>query len=174
MEVFRCSGCRKDKVIESGKTCNDCKNRQTKRREKEKEEVIKCIYKNGDKICNFKKSDDNEYCGKHQTQFFKDSVESQGKKVCANYVRGCRQVLDQEYKFKKCQDCLEKDRIKERKILERKESDFKNNTDNNKKFCGSCGNHYEKDRFIKDDGDEAKTCYNCRLSNKKADAKRKK
>lgn len=92
-----CTGCNKMKYLVGKKTCDICKNRATINRQKAKQEVeIVLCKKDG---CKFKKSDDNEYCGKHQADYFKDSTEKSKKKVCYNYIRGCREVLDLGYKF---------------------------------------------------------------------------
>ena len=98
-----CTGCNKMKYLVGKKTCDTCKNRSVINREKMKQEVILCK-KDG---CKFKKSNENEYCGKHQADYFKESTEKLNKKVCYNYIRGCREVLDLGYKFSKCQTCLE-------------------------------------------------------------------
>jgi hypothetical protein len=78
----------------------------------DKKNIIKC--KNI--LCNFKKSEENDYCGKHQVDYFKEETEKEGLKVCANVIRGCRNKLNEEYKYSKCEKCLENDRLKSKGI----------------------------------------------------------
>jgi len=65
--------------------------------------VGKCHYKECEKLL-------NGYCGKHQTEWWKQYVESRGLKVCRNYLRGCRKELDTTYEFTACKKCLEEER----------------------------------------------------------------
>ena len=67
----------------------------------------------GNDGCKFKKSKENKYCGKHQLCLFADETAALNKKVCYSYIRGCREQLGLDYKFSKCQACLEKDRKKD-------------------------------------------------------------
>jgi hypothetical protein len=92
------------------KSCDKCKNRGNLNRIKDRQEKVFCK-KEG---CKFEKGDDNEYCGKHQADYFKEQTELENKKTCYNYTRGCREKLDLTYKYSKCQPCLEKDRIKDK------------------------------------------------------------
>ncbi len=105
-----CSGCKKMYYLSNTKICVKCKNRKLVNKLKEKQEIILCK-KEG---CNYKQSEENEYCGKHQADYFKEQTELENKKVCSNYTRGCRGKLDLTYKYSKCQPCLEKDRIYEK------------------------------------------------------------
>ncbi len=105
-----CTGCKKMQYLIDTKTCSKCKNRGTIYRLEDKKEIVPCK-KSG---CKFKKSEENDYCGKHQADYFKEQTELTGKKVCYNYTRGCRNQLDQTYKYSKCSSCLEKDRIKDK------------------------------------------------------------
>ena len=98
-----CKGCLKWKFFEGDiKTCEECKIRGKQNRIKKSNNKILCK-KEG---CKFEKSNDNEYCGKHQTIFFKENTENLGKKVCYNYLRGCREQLNKTYVFSKCQKLL--------------------------------------------------------------------
>ena len=47
---------------------------------------------------------------KQKSKLFLEETTKLNKKTCCNYIRGCRIQLDLEYKFSKCQDCLQKDR----------------------------------------------------------------
>ena len=53
-----------------------------------------------------------DYCGKHQTEAWKKSLELKQKKACSEYLRRCREELDLNYKFSQCDKCREKDRLK--------------------------------------------------------------
>lgn len=117
--------------------------------------------------CTFKKSI-NAYCGKHQAHYFLEATQSEGLKVCANYIRGCRVQNAAEYRFFKCADCLQKDRDKDKTKrtthLEVEEG---------KKKCSACLQVCPIDQFQGKRG-ETSTCNACRESNKRADAKRDK
>lgn len=118
-----CSGCLKMYYMgDSGFICCvGCRSR-----EKLKPPVILCKSEN----CKFKRSNENEYCGKHQICLFIDETVSRDKKVCVNYVRGCRSQLDTTYKYTRCSGCLETDREKDRarrvKVVEQNKQVEKN------------------------------------------------
>lgn len=123
-----CKGCLKWKFLDDDvKTCNECKTRGKENRIKTSNNKILCK-KDG---CKFKKSNDNEYCGKHQACYFKEQTENEGKKVCCNYLRGCREQLNKTYSFLKCQKCLiidrknDKIRRSKNKILDSKDDENK-------------------------------------------------
>ena len=123
-----CKGCLKWKFFDDDvKTCNECKTRGKENRIKTSNNKILCK-KDG---CKFKKSNDNEYCGKHQACYFKEQTENEGKKVCYNYLRGCREQLNKTYSFLKCQKCLiidrknDKIRRSKNKILDSKDDENK-------------------------------------------------
>lgn len=103
-----CSGCKKMYYITEGRQCEKCNKRGEENRIKNKNEVIVCI-KEG---CTFKKSEENEYCGKHQQEYFKKRTELEGKKVCTNYIRGCRIKLEKNDIYSRCLECRKKYRVK--------------------------------------------------------------
>lgn len=132
--------------------------------------VVNCAYKE----CKFKRSDENKYCKKHQIGLFLDEVKEEGKKVCYQYIRGCRSKLDMEYQFSKCGKCLE---------IERKKDHIKRNTakttvvtEPNIRICTTCCTKQPKDEFIseKDNEIETKTCLTCRKAQKTQDERRDK
>jgi len=106
-----CSGCKKYYYIVEGKTCKICKDRGKKIREKNNIEKIICE-RDG---CTYQRSIENEFCGKHQADFFKKEVIKSNKKVCYNYIRGCRNELEINYEKSKCIECLKKDRLTDKK-----------------------------------------------------------
>ena len=126
-----CSGCKKYYYIVEGKICNLCKERGKKIREKNNKEKIICE-KEG---CIYQRSIENEFCGKHQADYFKKEVMKSNKKVCFNYIRGCRIKLEINYEKTKCEECLKKDRLKDKKKrdninFEIKKCEVNNKTEN--------------------------------------------
>ena len=81
----------------------DC--RCTLNNNKNKEKQGECLYRNGDQVCEFTASKKNGYCGKHQNYHNKIQVE---KTVCVDYVRGCKNILDEDDEFQRCEDCRKK------------------------------------------------------------------
>ena len=139
---------------------------KTVRKKREKKPVdpeMKCA-KEG---CSYKKSE-NAYCGKHQAIWFLESTESEGKKVCVNYIRGCRAQLDPEYKKSRCEECLKKDRTKDQ--ARRKE---KVEVEEGMKRCTACLQEFELESFQGTRG-ATLTCKVCRDANKRADLARDK
>ena len=112
-KLTKCTGCNKQYYKPNNATCDKCKNRGKKTTEKRKEKIINCKYDG----CENKTSREfkNDYCGKHQREAFRESIENKGMKVCKNYLRGCIEELEIDYSFKKCIDCLTKDRNQDRK-----------------------------------------------------------
>jgi hypothetical protein len=113
----------------------------------------------------FKKSDENDYCGKHQLCVFVDKCKSEGEIPCSKYLKGCREKLNADYKFKCCQKCLEK----EREIDNAKRSAVSGEIINGQKQCSVCCKFKSVDNYS-----NTKTCKSCRDEFKKQDAKRDK
>ena len=133
--------------------------------------VVRCV-KDG---CPNRKSDTNKYCGKHQIWIFLDETSELGMKTCVNYIRGCREQLDKSYKFTRCEDCLKRDREKDkekREAAKKKDSDAVIKTDS--KICSFCHIEQHIDQFNGVKGGETKTCADCRDNFKKIDANRDK
>jgi len=147
------SGAKDEAINESKKT----------RKPRVKKPVVKCV-KEG---CSFKKSE-NAYCGKHQAIWFLETTEAEGKKVCVNYIRGCRIQLEATYTKSKCEDCLKKDRTKDQ--ARRKE---KVDVEEGKKRCTACLQEFELECFNGLHGTTL-TCKVCRDANKRADLVRDK
>jgi hypothetical protein len=115
--------------------------------------------------CKFKKGV-NAYCGKHQAQYFLETTTSQGLKVCANYIRGCKVQNTMDYTYSKCEICLKKEREKDKEKRGNKVE-----TEQGKKQCSACLKVSGIEDFQGTRG-ETSTCISCRESNKRADAKR--
>ena len=161
-----CKGCKKMHYFHSdakSKLCEICKSRDLS---KYKKEVIKCAHVG----CTFKKSNENEYCGKHQLQFFIKNTENNGKNVCFNHVRGCREQLEFSYEFSKCQKCLENDRAVD--AQKRTNAMTSVEVEEGKKICTSCFRTKDINDFISGTK-ETKNCKQCRDMNAIQDAKRR-
>ena len=162
-----CSGCKKSYYIPDGKTCASCRSRGKKNKQINRENIVLCA---NDK-CVFKRSEENKYCQKHQICIFVDDTVSMGKKVCKNYVRGCRVQLELDYHYTRCQNCLEKEREQERSRREKAKNSKKTDTH---QTCTTCCQVLENSLFIGVNGGNTKTCNNCRVSNRIQDQKRDK
>ena len=168
-----CSSCKKSYYLENGrKICNGCKERSKSNSEKRKETVVLC----GKDGCKFKRSEANKYCNKHQICILEDETKAMNKKLCVNYIRGCRTQLDLDYTFTRCSDCLEKDRKKDNE--RRQNAKLLNATtiveNAQSKYCNTCCKEYLLEFFIGEKGNETKTCKACRDDNKIQDLRRDK
>ena len=162
-----CSGCNKSYYLPDGKTCSSCRDRGKKNQKINRENIVLCA-NNG---CVFKRSIENSYCNKHQICIFIDDTVAIGKKVCKQYIRGCRTQLDLDYQYTRCQSCLEKERTQEK--------NRRVNATNNKKTdthqtCSTCCKEFENSLFIGLNGGSTKSCKNCRDYNHIQDQKRDK
>jgi hypothetical protein len=165
-----CSGCKKMYYFENeNKVCENCKNRGIENRKKRKENRILC--KNND--CEYKKSSENDYCKLHQICLLEDEAKLENKKLCTNYIRGCRTKLEEIYTFSKCEECLKNDR--EIDNQKRKQVKIMNTLINQinqmVKYCTTCCKEYELNMFegVKT---QTTTCKMCREQNKIQDSKR--
>jgi hypothetical protein len=167
-----CKGCKKMYYFEDcTKTCEKCRDRGKSSKETLKDSVVLCSKSE----CKFKRSAENEYCGKHQLCLFEDETKALGKKTCCNFIRGCRSQLELNYKFSRCKECLEKDRKKDKD--RRKKVESENDLivhDRTTKFCTTCIAELPLCQFIGEKSGETKTCIDCRANNKIQDAKRDK
>jgi len=162
-----CSGCKKSYYIPDGKTCTNCRTRGKQNKLLTRENVVLCANTG----CAFKRSEENKYCQKHQICIFVDDTVAMGKKICKQYVRGCRTQLDLDYQYTRCQSCLEKEREQERN---RREKAKNNNKTDTHQTCSTCCQDLESSLFVGINGGNTKTCKNCRESNRIQDQKRDK
>jgi hypothetical protein len=109
---------------------------------------------------------ENAYCKKHKVYFLIDEGVKRGERICSNVIRGCREVNDLTYTKKKCEPCLENERIREKERRTTKED-----VEEGMKQCNTCSKVCPLDQFVGKVG-ETKTCLTCREDNKRADAKR--
>jgi len=109
---------------------------------------------------------ENAYCKKHKVYFLIEEGEKRGQRICSNVIRGCREVNDLTYTKKKCETCLENERIREKARRTTKEE-----VEEGMKQCNTCSKVCPLDMFKGKNG-ETKTCLTCREQNKRADALR--
>ena len=116
---------------------------------------------------------------------FKTVCDANNKKPCSDYIRGCREQLDIDYKGAKCDSCREKARLGDavraaKKVKEAIENNNLAGPDTNERTCPHPKCRFKKpqpiDQFIgeKDEGALVKTCKTCRDNWKKLDASRDK
>jgi hypothetical protein len=122
--------------------------------------------------CKSKCMSDTKYCKKHQINIFLDKTKALNKRPCANYIRKCRSQLDESYTKKKCENCLSKERIKDK--TRRGKAVDTSVTENNTKKCSKCNKEKEINCFQGEKGGITKTCDTCRENNKKQDENRDK
>jgi len=100
---------------------------------------MKCLGKNQKGLtCIFKPLENDQYCKLHQTYKKMINLQNEGKKVCKNWVRGCWNILSDNYE--RCLNCRLNEREKEKKLREKKkENSIKFNSINKDKFmCNEC------------------------------------
>ncbi len=164
-----CSGCKKSYYLPDGiKTCSNCKERGKQSSLTAKEAVVLCA---SDK-CKSKRSIENNYCMKHQLCVFVDETAALGKKLCKQYVRGCRAQLDAEYSKSTCEECLVIEREKDR--ARRGYAQKTTAPEPNKQICTTCCKTLDEEQFIGHNDVQTKTCASCREANRLQDMKRDK
>ena len=162
-----CSGCKKSYYIPDGNTCCHCRDRGKNNRQISRENIVLCANDG----CTFKRSKENIYCNKHQLCIFVDETVAMNKKVCKQYIRGCRSQLDLDYQYSRCQKCLEKDREQDKNRRVNAMASKKTDTH---QTCSTCCKEFENSLFIGVNGGTTKTCKNCRDANRIQDQNRDK
>jgi hypothetical protein len=165
--IKSCSNCKKMYYLGDYNTCEKCRSRGQENRKESRETSVKCS-KEG---CKFKKSDENNYCGKHQLDYYLEKTEKNGMIPCSNYrFKNCRNPLPKDYKFKRCDECREKEREYDHATRGAAAEEPKIE---GMKTCSVCCKSFTIDMFngLKY---ETKTCKKCRDAFKIADEKRDK
>lgn len=124
--------------------------------------------------CKFKPCNENKYCMKHQICIFLDDTASANKKVCCNYIRGCKNQLEMEYKYSRCTKCLEKDRARDKERRDNAKLLYETKQDGTHQVCTACCKELPKELFIGAKQQITKTCQGCREDNKIQDKRRDK
>ncbi len=164
-----CSGCKMSYYLPDGaKTCSNCKERTKQSKITTKETVVLCA----SNACKFKRSEENKYCMKHQLCVFVDETAALGKKLCKQYVRGCRAQLETDYSKSACEECLVIEREKDR--ARRGYSQKTNAPEPNKQICTTCCKTLDEEQFVGHNAERTKTCASCREANRIQDMKRDK
>mgnify|MGYP003385840185 CR=1 FL=1 len=91
----------------------------------------KCVFE----LCESKKSLENDYCKKHQIIYYEKMLETEGKKICGNFKKGCMNTIIHYNPAKKCQDCLKKDYENKKNKIRRKRPSNITDVDEIKQFC---------------------------------------
>ena len=160
-----CGTCHKMYFFEPGvKVCDKCKAIGQANREKARDNIVLCKSEG----CKFKRSVENIYCGLHQLCLFVDECADEGVRPCTKYLKGCRTKLESSYSFKKCADCLQKEREYDRA----KRSAVSGEIVDGLKQCSVCCQRRPIEMYSGPGGVETKTCRPCRDENKRQDEKR--
>ena len=162
-----CKGCNKWKDLPVNKNqCVECAIRGKTNREESRATVVLCKAVD----CTFKKSDDNDYCGKHQLCVFVDECKAQSVRPCRRYLHGCREKLSEDYNYTACHKCLE---------LEREQDNVRRGkvdpsiVSNSNKQCTTCRAWKPlSDYTNRNNSNITLTCLNCRDNNAIANANR--
>jgi hypothetical protein len=165
-DIKLCTTCRK--IVRNETLCDtdQCKKRRANIKIKKKDDIIKCKREG----CTYKVKE-NGYCGKHWLSWWKEDAEKDGtKKVCSNYTRKCRTILDIDYKYARCDNCRSR---------ERQQDQIKRDIDKgivpkyeNNKICSNCTKEKIKTDFINNNGIEYKKCNHCREFEERVEAKK--
>ena len=162
-----CSGCLKLYFLIDSKICDNCTKRAEENRKKTKKNRIKCKFTE----CKSKKSKENDYCGKHQKYVNKDEAGKDGKRMCTNFSRGCKNILDSDCNTNRCKECNIKQNLTDKNLRDKIKNKIAELEDKNKQICTTCGSEDDKKNFIGIHGQSVLTCIKCRDINKKADKK---
>jgi len=99
---------------------------------------------------------------------FVDECAAEGVRPCTKYLKGCRAKLESTYAYKKCADCLQKEREYDRA----KRSAVSAEIVDGMKQCSVCCQRRPIDMYSGAGGVETKTCKPCRDDFKKQNEKR--
>ena len=165
-----CSTCHKTYFLENRKICKKCATRGKETRCKNKLNTVKCALE----TCSAKKSDLNKYCLLHQIHVWVDEVHESNHNPCTQYIRGCRNVLPLDSKYKRCEPCRQSEREKDKMLRDKAKEKNMELVNDNEKGCTSCGKIYTRDCFIGEKNQETRTCHICRERDKIQNTKRDK
>jgi len=176
----KCSGCLRlvynGHFLNDSIQCMECQKRGEGNRAVIKKLPKKMCQHEG---CKYSVKDEGVFCGLHKKidQFLIDAAE-QGKNPCDEYIRGCRTLLDPDYKNKRCEECLKKiagqDRIRRNTKKKKATKAREENKDAPKCSNNGCsGVDKNMSHFKTENGKESLICDECREKNKEKDRGRK-
>jgi hypothetical protein len=168
-----CKGCRRNVYLSGELTsCEKCANRGKENREKlkqkRKEPENMCLAEN----CKYKKGE-NGYCGLHQTIFFVENAKSQGKKCCNRYNHGCKNLLELDYRFTRCEECRIKERINDKILRDKRKNKSEETKTKTEKQCIECTQTFPIQQFMSEETERTR-CESCREKAKIYDQRRDK
>ncbi|XWV25105.1 hypothetical protein QJ856_gp0671 [Tupanvirus deep ocean] len=167
-----CSSCRKPKPPNcTTKTCDSCRKRSALVRVKARENKIQCqATKQDGTRCNFKVNPKcgNIFCEKHMVEW-KEYQETGGKVVrrcnsrtqCDPNKPGVKAILADGYTKKKCQNCLIRERQKDKKLRDSKKKANVKTQKLGLYVCTECSitkKYNVKDMGLKRDGTRSHLC----------------
>lgn len=169
-----CTGCKKAYYLENRKICDVCKSRSKVVREQQSQ-VIQPGQICQHEPCKNKKYKDTSYCKLHEIYIWVDQVKASGKIPCTQYKRGCRNVLETDAEYKRCEPCRKAEREKDkakRDQAKTQNAESAKNASQDTKVCTTCGKTHNKDAFVGEHSVETLTCIHCRNNGKIQDRKR--
>ena len=169
-----CTGCKKAFYLQNQKICNGCRDRSKQKNKKMREVHLQNLCEH--EKCQYKKYGDTSYCKLHEIDIWLDQVKESGKVPCTQYIRGCRNVLDPDGQFKRCEPCRmaerTKDKAKRNEAKAQNAANASSDNESNTKMCTSCGKSHNKEAFVGERSSETLTCIHCRNNGKTQDRKR--
>lgn len=172
--------------------CTKCAARGRENREKARTNAVKCefVVLETNTCCTNKKQQGSKYCGRHKLQSFVDATAAAGKKLCYQYIRGCRAQLEPDYAFSKCPDCLDVERMKDhnrRGAAQAMRASAATTTTTVEEvthadagagaaetlMCTVCAREKPREGFVGIRVHTTRTCWDCRESNRVQDERRR-
>ena len=166
-----CTGCKKAYYLENQKICDVCKSRSKVVREQQSQ-VIQPGQICQHEPCKNKKYKDTSYCKLHEIYIWVDQVKASGKIPCTQYKRGCRNVLETDAEYKRCEPCRKAEREKDKAKRDQARTQNTESASQDTKVCTTCGKTHNKDAFVGERSVETLTCIHCRNNGKIQDRKR--
>jgi hypothetical protein len=153
------------------KYCEGCLEKKAKKHAKLN--ICKALIQQGEGKgvpCHYEAVEGNPYCGKHQRQVYYDEEKEKGIRYC-DIDRGCFTIV--ETGKHKCEKCLEKDRVYEKKLFDERKTLHKATTEiktTAKNICVDCGGEYKK--WMTEHAHLSMRCADCNEHQQTADKNR--
>lgn len=161
-KMRQCSNCNSYRYFDIDfSTCNKCRDYRKNERtnKKECEDVHKCEAEK----CN-NNAPDTKYCGKHNILQLREDAEKDGYKLCGGGNHACSNRIKLESKHTYCDECLEKNRVKDKEHYQEKKKEVsKHNSENDSTFmCAKCKKIFPIEEQVKDShGNISSKCKQC-------------